>query len=152
MHETENSSRLEIAHDSTRASFSGTPGELNFLGRAGHKRGPRLANRAIGLGRLAACHCRLLGRHEPGHQPLAIHNQQIHPAGHAQPKLHLRNICLTRIRWETSTGIPIGLRGGGYSQKLSISLQFKIEDFWICLLPCLPIRFHYVRSYGGIIP
>lgn len=87
-----------------------------------------------------------------------------------------RRLCLTRLRWETGTGPTYRMSDGqvaravwpnGYSQKLSISIQWNLEDFWIgafwkrecseltvwvCLLPCLPIRFHYTRSHGGIIP
>lgn len=76
-------------------------------------------------------------------------------------------ICLTRIRWE-SGGRP-GLDRGAYSAKLSISLCFVPEDFWVgafwktksvhepftlwvCLIPFLPIRFKMVRAFGGIIP
>lgn len=75
-----------------------------------------------------------------------------------------KRICLTRIRWET--GI-VGW-GTGYSSKLSISLIWEPRDIWLglfwdsrgahektwylCLLPCLPIRFKLVRSWGGIFP
>lgn len=75
-----------------------------------------------------------------------------------------RRLCLTRIRWERGTpGIP----GGGYSAKLSLSLQFMPRDWvlgikwkpelWgfiasLFLLPCLSLRVHLKRSYGGIIP
>lgn len=57
--------------------------------------------------------------------------------------------------------------GRGNSNKLSIKLLWEPRDLWlgvywtgttddmqvyICLLPCLPIRLHRVRSYGGIFP
>lgn len=74
-----------------------------------------------------------------------------------------RRLCLTRLRWERGT---VG-DGEGYSVKLSLSLGWKWQDLWVglfikpeytgwiaylCLLPCLPIRIHYQRSYGGIFP
>jgi len=71
-------------------------------------------------------------------------------------------ICLTRIRWER------GVVGkGGYTAKLSVSLCFDWRSLWVglsvkqrchgfyawlCLLPCLPIRVSFQRSYGGIFP
>lgn len=73
-----------------------------------------------------------------------------------------RRLCLTRIRWETGT---VG-DGKGYSSKLSISVIWEprvilVGLFWevkssherawyICPLPCLPIRIKLVRSWGGI--
>lgn len=72
-------------------------------------------------------------------------------------------ICLTRIRWERGT---VG-DGKGYSSKLSVSLIWEPRDIWIglywdtsvnatvwylCLLPCLPLRFKLVKSWGGIFP
>lgn len=74
-----------------------------------------------------------------------------------------RRICLTRIRWDRGV---VG-DGMGYSSKLSVSLCWKWQGLWIglfiksrvygwyawvCLLPCLPIRFSYQRSYGGVFP
>lgn len=75
-----------------------------------------------------------------------------------------RRVCLTRIRWETGA---VG-DGKGYSSKLSVSLILEPRDLWIglfweakgtherswylCLIPCLPIRFKLVRSFGGIFP
>jgi hypothetical protein len=73
-----------------------------------------------------------------------------------------KRLCLTRLRWERG---PVGF--GGTSNKVSISIQLKPQDLWvgafwkrseggwtvwICLLPCLPIRIHWVKSYGGIYP
>lgn len=76
-----------------------------------------------------------------------------------------RRIVLTRIRWENG---PVGVPNGGSSNKLSVSLCFVPQDLWIgafwkresdascilwiCLLPCLPIRIHLVRSWGGVFP
>ena len=79
-----------------------------------------------------------------------------------------RRICITRIRWENG---KVG-DGIGYSAKLSVSLCFISEDFWIgafwkrrqpkevtdrgtlyfCLIPMLPLRVKLVKSWGGIIP
>lgn len=75
-----------------------------------------------------------------------------------------RRICLTRLRWERG---KVG-DGKGYSAKLSISLCFEPRDLWVglfwspsghqewmawlCLLPALPIRVHFQRSYGGVFP
>lgn len=65
-----------------------------------------------------------------------------------------RRIVLARIYWNYGT----------VSHKISISLAFVWQDLWVgafvrrecyativwlCLLPCLPIRFHHKRSYGG---
>lgn len=69
-------------------------------------------------------------------------------------------ICLTRICW--NHGI-VG-DGVGYSRKISISICWKLQDFWvgafwlrghyelftwICFIPCVPIRIHSMTSYGG---
>ena len=74
-----------------------------------------------------------------------------------------RRICLARLRFEA-----VDDRGRCVSNKWSISIGWKPEDawvgafwktesawnfyLWICLLPCLPIRLHRVRTWGGIIP
>src|SRR5438309_1325819 len=78
-----------------------------------------------------------------------------------------KRLCLTRIRWERGT---VGIANGGYSAKLSISLCFVPEDFWVgafwrrakdkssterfalwvCVLPFIPIRFKLLKSWGGI--
>lgn len=58
--------------------------------------------------------------------------------------------------------------GNGHSNKLSIKLLWDPRDLWlgvywtkpsayalavyVCLLPCLPIRIHHLRAYGGIFP
>jgi hypothetical protein len=55
--------------------------------------------------------------------------------------------------------------GKGYSTKLSIKLLLEPRDLWIgvywtrggndhlfvylCILPMLPVRFHWARSWGG---
>lgn len=55
--------------------------------------------------------------------------------------------------------------GNGYSTKVSVKLLWEPRDLWIgaywtrngsdhlfvylCLLPTLPIRFHWARSWGG---
>lgn len=74
-----------------------------------------------------------------------------------------RRLCLTRLRWERG---EVG-DGDGYSAKLSVSVCWKWQDMWIglfvkpevygwlawiCILPCLPIRLSYQRSYGGRFP
>lgn len=75
-----------------------------------------------------------------------------------------KRICLTRIRWERGA---VGVAGGGYSAKLSVSLCWVPQDLWVgafwrkgdggwslwlCVLPCLPLRVKLVKSYGGIFP
>lgn len=81
-----------------------------------------------------------------------------------------RRLCLTRIRWEHGKpGVAIA-DGGGYSAKLSISIRLdwgmsfigfwspsfmgwaSDKVWWICLIPCLPIRVKLSKSYGGIVP
>ena len=71
-----------------------------------------------------------------------------------------RRLVLTRIYWNRGTPGD----GKGYSTKVSLSLCFQWKMLWIglsvepelwgcivhlCLLPCLPIRIHWKRSYGG---
>jgi|SRR5947209_147364 len=71
-----------------------------------------------------------------------------------------RRLVLTRIYWNRGTPGD----GKGYSAKFTVSLCWQWRDLWVglslkperagwiawlCLLPCLPIRFHLLRSYGG---
>lgn len=71
-----------------------------------------------------------------------------------------RRLCLTRIYWDHGV---VG-DGNGYSASLSLSLCFEPRDMWIglywtkgwkewfawlCLIPCLPLRIHFHKSYGG---
>ncbi len=71
-----------------------------------------------------------------------------------------KRLVLARFFWRRGT---VG-DGKGYSAKFSISICLAWYDLWIglfykkelwggilylCLLPCLPIRFHLKRAYGG---
>lgn len=71
-----------------------------------------------------------------------------------------RRLVLTRVYWNWGTPGD----GKGVSCKVSVSLCWKWQDLWIglclkpelwgfiaylCLLPCLPIRVHLKRAYGG---
>lgn len=53
-----------------------------------------------------------------------------------------------------------------YNAALSVGVEWKVEDLWLgvfwkgtrderwiwlCVIPCVPIRFHYRRAYGGWI-
>lgn len=53
-----------------------------------------------------------------------------------------------------------------YNAALSVGIEWKLPDLWlgvfwkgdrderivwVCLIPCVPIRFHYQRAYGGWI-
>lgn len=70
---------------------------------------------------------------------------------------------LVRFLWCRGQGPGIGGRGN-YSAKLSVAIELKLADFWvgafwktkrdeswlwICVIPCVPLRIHYQRSYGG---
>ena len=72
-----------------------------------------------------------------------------------------RRLVLTRIYWNTGAWRPNG--STFCSHKLSISVCWKWQDLWVglfikpelwgfilylCLIPCLPIRIHFKRSYG----
>ncbi len=72
-----------------------------------------------------------------------------------------RRLVLTRLRWENR------IRRITVSNKLSISICWEPRDLWvgvywttllhelevfICILPCLPLRLRWVRSWGGIFP
>ena len=69
-------------------------------------------------------------------------------------------LCLTRLIRNYPASQPGEVRG----RKLSISICFKPQDLWIgafwkrehfdlfiwiCLIPCVPIRLHFQRTYGG---
>ncbi len=70
---------------------------------------------------------------------------------------------LLRVMWERGEYGP-GPKDWLYSVKLSLAVELKLADFWVgafwkwdrdertvwvCFLPCVPIRIHYIRSYGG---
>jgi len=71
----------------------------------------------------------------------------------------VKRLRLFRVMWEQLT--PDGVE---YSSKLSVAIDFKLEDFWlgvfwskelfgakvwICLLPCVPLRIHLQQAWGG---
>jgi hypothetical protein len=71
-----------------------------------------------------------------------------------------RRLVLTRVYWNRGTPGD----GKGYSAKVSLSLcwswrrpyvglHVQRERYgwiaWLCLLPCVPLRVHLLRSYGG---
>jgi hypothetical protein len=71
-----------------------------------------------------------------------------------------RRLVLFRLYWERGTCGD----GKGYSAKLSLSLCLSWRSLfvglslrpewrgflaWLCVVPCLPLRLHLVRSYGG---
>lgn len=74
-----------------------------------------------------------------------------------------KRICLARLRFESKDD-----KDRTVSTKWSLSVCWKPGDawigafwkrdsqwdffLWICLLPCLPVRIHQVRSWGGIVP
>ena len=75
----------------------------------------------------------------------------------------MKELATHRFFWDRGT---VG-DGRGYSVKLSVKLLLEPRDIWVgiywtpqhdsrdhffvylCLLPCLPIRFHWARSWGG---
>lgn len=72
---------------------------------------------------------------------------------------------LVRIAWIGGFGPGWGAPDH-YNAALSVGIEWKWQDLWVgafpkgdrdewvlwvCLLPCLPIRFHYRRAYGGWI-
>jgi hypothetical protein len=83
----------------------------------------------------------------------------------SMPRLWGNEWQITRVRWER--GVP-GMPGGGYSAKLSVKIVWEPRDMWvglywtkpephdwlfyICLLPCLPLRVHFIKSFGGVFP
>jgi hypothetical protein len=75
----------------------------------------------------------------------------------------MKSLAMKAIGWNVGT---VG-DGCGYSLRASLRLIWEPRDIWIglywegsfndwraylCLLPCLPIRLHVKRSYGGIFP
>jgi hypothetical protein len=72
-----------------------------------------------------------------------------------------KEIAVHRSYW--NRGVVGG--GKGYSTKVSVKLIWEPRDLWIgvywqrdsvddlivyiCLLPMLPVRLHWVRSWGG---
>lgn len=74
-----------------------------------------------------------------------------------------KRLRLFRVLWVRGLGPGYGAPEN-YSAKLSVAIEWKPVDlwvgafwkgerdertFWLCLLPCVPIRFHYKRAYGG---
>lgn len=77
---------------------------------------------------------------------------------------------ITRRFFRNIIILPFGWVGDGasYSRKLSVKLLWEPRDIWIglywdwqsrsewtaylCVVPCLPIRIHLIRSYGGVFP
>ncbi len=67
-----------------------------------------------------------------------------------------------------SFGWNVGSVGrGGHSRRVSVRLIWEPRDLWVglywdgakddwrvflCVIPCLPIRIHVQRSFGGIFP
>lgn len=72
---------------------------------------------------------------------------------------------LRLFRWLFVRGIGPGYGDdGNYSGSLSVAIEWKLADlwvgafwkpafdgwqFWLCIVPCLPIRLHLKRSWGG---
>lgn len=79
------------------------------------------------------------------------------------PRLWGNELQLFRAHWTRGDWLD----GCGYGAALSLKIIWEPRDLWIgvywttdsrwrdnrivylCLLPCLPIRLHYQRSYGG---
>lgn len=74
-----------------------------------------------------------------------------------------RRLRLFRLLWFKGLG-PGFFGDGNYAAKLSVSIDFRLMDMWIgafwrgyvgdhttwlCVVPCMPLRIHYQRSYGG---
>jgi hypothetical protein len=71
-----------------------------------------------------------------------------------------KRLVLTRVYW--NRGTPGDGRGCSYKVSVSLCWNWKYlwtgvlvkpESYgrivWFCLLPCLPLRVHFMRSYGG---
>lgn len=76
-----------------------------------------------------------------------------------------KRLRLLKLSWLGGCGPGWGAPDH-YNAALSIGIEWKLADLWIgvswkgnrderwvwvCLLPCVPIRFHYRRAYGGWI-
>lgn len=76
-----------------------------------------------------------------------------------------KRLRLLKFSWLRGLGPGWGAPGH-YNAALSIGVEWKLADLWlgifwkgarddrevwVCLLPCIPIRFHYQRAYGGWI-
>ena len=71
-------------------------------------------------------------------------------------------LVLTRFAWQKRAG---SLDGGSPLYEVSVSIVFEPRDLWVgiywtpsgygklliylCLIPCLPLRFHLKRIYGA---
>ena len=75
----------------------------------------------------------------------------------------MKSLAMSSFGWNKGT---VG-DGTGYSRRVSVRILFEPHDVWLgiywtgnkddwklylCLLPCLPIRFHMQRSFGGVFP
>ena len=75
-----------------------------------------------------------------------------------------RRLVLARLYWDTGTWHEQPSQTTFCSHKLSVSICFHWRKMWLggeykselwgfilylCLLPCLPLRVHLKRSYGG---
>lgn len=79
-----------------------------------------------------------------------------------RPHLHEKRLSLGRFRWETYPG------GRECSHEVSLRLYLELRDLWVglywehneferwcfylCLIPCLPLRIKFLRSWGGRFP
>jgi hypothetical protein len=76
----------------------------------------------------------------------------------------MKSIAMRSFGWNRG---EVGMGTGGYSRRVCLRLIWEPRDLWIglywegnrndwraylCLFPCLPIRLHVQRSFGGIFP
>lgn len=76
----------------------------------------------------------------------------------------MKSLAMQSFGWNHGS---VGEGTGGYSRRLSLRVIWDPRDLWIglywdgtkddwrvylCFLPCLPIRLHVQRSFGGIFP